>query len=146
MTKLESCDTAPEDGTIDAWIPACEFNISSPLPNCTDLVTYRSTTCPNNQNDIYTSAHEEALSSGTIPPNLTWVDVTAPDMHVVRATFLPSPLKIPTLMSGAGEAAESPVVSVSLEVELSTKLRNQSFIRTNMNYPRTLTTTYDLSE
>ncbi len=96
--------------------------------------------------DIYSSAHEDPLDSGVTPPNLTWVDVTAPDMNVIRAAFLPHPLKIPSLMVGAGDPAESPRVSVYLEVQLSTKLRNKSFVRTNMNYPRTLITTYDLSE
>ena len=67
-------------------------------------------------------------------------------MNVVRATFLPNPLKIPAYMSGAGDSAQSPSVSVYLEVELSTKLRNKSFVRPEMNYPRTLITTYDLSE
>ncbi|MEI6711198.1 MAG: hypothetical protein WCK88_03010 [bacterium] len=67
-------------------------------------------------------------------------------MNVIRATFLPSPLKIPALMSGSGDSAKSPSVSVYLEVQLSTKLRNKSFISTSKNYPRTLITTYDLSE
>lgn len=76
-----------------------------------------------------------------------WVDVTSPDMNIVRATFLPSPLKIPALMSGAGDTGiESPKVSVYLESVLSARLKAKSFVLDNKNYPRTLITTYDLSE
>jgi|GEM_PF-6774195 len=92
------------------------------------------------------AAHEGVLLPSITSANLTWVDLTAPDMNVIRATFLPSPLKIPALMAGAEDTAQSPRVSVYLEVQLSTLLRNKSFVRTNMNYPRTLITTYDLSE
>lgn len=67
-------------------------------------------------------------------------------MNIIRATFLPSPLKIPALMSGAGDDTKSAQVSLYLEVTLSTKLRNKSFVLPNYNFPRTLITTYDLSE
>jgi len=156
MTKLTSCDslpyTAPDsipDGVIDAWIPQCEFNTTA--SNCSsisDLAAYSTATCPTNVNAIYHSAHEEIIisSPSNIPPNLTWVDVTSPDMNVVRAAFLPSPLKIPKLMSGAGDDTRAAQVSLYLEVMLSTRLRNKSFVLPAYNYPRTLITTYDLSE
>lgn len=67
-------------------------------------------------------------------------------MNVIRANFLPSPLKIPALMSGAGEKSSAPRISIYLEVVLSTRLKNKSFVRDNRNYPRTLITTYDLSD
>ncbi len=103
--------------------------------------------CPTDAANVYKKAHEETISvPATETPNLIWVDVTDPDMNVVRATFLPHPLKIPALMSGSGESAQSPTVSVYLEVQLSTRLKNKSFVRSTMNYPRTLITTYDLSE
>ncbi len=78
--------------------------------------------------------------------NLVWVDVTSPDMNIIRATFLPHPLKIPALMSGAGDKAESPKVSLYLESTLSARLKAKSFVLDDKNYPRTLITTYDLSE
>lgn len=149
MLRLESCDTLLanwnpwSDGIIDAWIPSKEFWIDN---NPSDGIIEPS--CPSSASSIYTSAHEETLPGlpTSTPPNLTWVDVTDPDMNVVRATFLPSPLKIPTLMSWAGDQASSPTVSVSLEVQLSSRLRSKSFITPAMNFPRTLITTYDLSE
>ena len=67
-------------------------------------------------------------------------------MNVVRATFLPAPLKIPTLMSGSGDDTRAAQISLYLEVTLSTHLRNKSFVLPELNYPRTLITTYDLSE
>lgn len=136
ITKLEACDTVwTPDGIIDAWIPSPEFAIWTVVcPTLADL------------SGIYQAAHEEEIDPGDIPPNLNWIDVTSPDMNVVRATFLPNPLKIPTLMSPGWDDAQSPRVSVYLEVALSTKLRNKSFIRTDMNHPRILITTYDLSE
>ena len=136
MTKLEGCDSLPvgmPDGIIDAWIPLPDFMIWTVF-------------CPSVDTDIYKAAHEETITTGGIAPNITWVDVTAPEMNVIRATFLPHPLKIPSLMIGAGEKAEAPRVSVYLEVILSTRLRNKSFVRPDKNYPRTLITTYDLSE
>ena len=141
MTKLVDCDTVgTPDGIIDAWIPADDFWVDTD-PN--DAITAPS--CPTNGDSIYNSAHEEDIDVSNLA-NLTWVDVTDPDMNVVRATFLPNPLKVPSLMSGSGEAAQSPTVSVYLEVQLSTRLRNKSFVQSTMNYPRTLITTYDLSE
>jgi hypothetical protein len=104
-------------------------------------------TCPSVEADIYTSAHEETISwPPDISPNLIWVDVTSPDMNVLRATFLPAPLKIPALLSGSGDLVRAPQVSLYLEVNLSTRLRNKSFVLSDYNFPRTLITTYDLSE
>lgn len=108
---------------------------------------YKTLKCPDAADKIYYSALETDITTpAAASKNLTWVDVTAPDMNVIRATFLPHPLKIPSLMIGAGEKAEAPRVSVYLEVILSTRLRNKSFVKPDKNYPRTLITTYDLSE
>jgi hypothetical protein len=93
ITKLFGCEVGTEDGIIDAWIPMEEFWIGSGNWSCDDIVP--------NEASIYRAAHEEPLDSGSTPPNLTWIDVTSPDMNVVRATFLPNPLKIPALMSGS---------------------------------------------
>lgn len=139
MTKLTDCDTVgTPDGVIDAWIPDENFYI---VPSSGTPLT---PICPTTPDAIYLSAHEELI--GANEANLTWVDVTPSDMNVVRATFLPSPLKIPALMSGAGDDTKSAQVSLSLEVTLSTKLRNKSFVLPTYNYPRILITTYDLSE
>lgn len=133
ITKLTDCDI-DSDGIIDAWIPAPDFMIWT-------------VTCPSVEADIYTSAHEETISwPPDISPNLIWVDVTSPDMNVLRATFLPAPLKIPALLSGSGDLVRAPQVSLYLEVNLSTRLRNKSFVLSDYNFPRTLITTYDLSE
>lgn len=135
MTQLESCDTAPTDGIIESWIPTADFSL------------WWTAVCKTTLAAVYQSAHEIAFGPpGNESANLVWVDVTSPDLNVIRATFLPSPLKIPALMSGAGDPGQSPSVSLYLEVQLSTKLRNKSFVKDTMNYPRTLITTYDLSE
>ncbi len=53
---------------------------------------------------------------------LTWIDITSPDMDVIKAQFLPNPLKLPSRMAGAGEIAYSPQVQIHLEVRLSEKV------------------------
>ncbi len=36
----------------------------------------------------------------TATNGLEWVDISSPEMNIVRAQFLPRPLKIPTRMAG----------------------------------------------
>lgn len=108
MTKLKSCDREKSDGTtgtdgiIDAWIPTPEFSgLGTPI-SC-DAIT-----------DI-----------GNAAKDLVWVDVSSPEMNIVKALFLPSPDKIPGLMAGTGEVAVSPTVQLRIEVKLSESLQRR---------------------
>lgn len=77
---------------------------------------------------------------------LTWVDITTPDMNIVRASFLPSPEKIPRFMAGAGEAAQSPIIQMHIEAQLSENILNRGLLRGESNTPHVLVSTFDLSE
>jgi len=85
---------------MDAWIPHPDF--SSTVKPCSSV--------------------EAAADISTAADNLVWVDVSSPEMNVIRAQFLPSPLKIPGKMSGVGEEALSPIVQIHLEVQLSQRV------------------------
>lgn len=83
MTKLVSCDTLTgsvlaADGKIDAWVPHGNFGGIASDP-CNMIKS---------QSDIEKAADK-----------LVWVDISSPNTDVVKASFLPSPLKIPSLMS-----------------------------------------------
>jgi len=65
-------------------------------------------------------------------------------MNIIRAQFLPRPLKIPTRMSGVGEAALSPMVQIHLEVKLSQRVLTRGLLQEAENRPYVLTTTFDL--
>lgn len=65
-------------------------------------------------------------------------------MNIVQAQFLPRPLKIPTRMSGVGEAALSPTVQIHMEVQLSQRVLSRGLLKEGENTPRFLTTTFDL--
>ncbi len=107
MTRLVSCDNinktgTPDkpDGTIDAWIPHEDFSKSGSPKACTAMDT---------TSDI-----------SSVNDDLLWVDISSPDMNILRASFLPSPTKIPSLMAGTGEAdPKSPTIQMRLEVKLS---------------------------
>lgn len=102
MTRLISCDALPAggDGIMDAWIPHADFaTVSTPC-----------------------SSIDNANKISTATDNLSWVDVSSPEMNVIRAQFLPSPLKIPGKMAGVGEEALSPIVQIHLEVQLSKRV------------------------
>jgi len=124
MTRLISCDGLPSsgDGIMDAWIPHPDF--SSTVKPCSSV--------------------EAAADISTAADNLVWVDVSSPEMNVIRAQFLPSPLKIPGKMSGVGEEALSPIVQIHLEVQLSQRVLTRWLLRKGENTPRFLTTTFDL--
>lgn len=77
---------------------------------------------------------------------LTWVDITTPDMNIVRASFLPSPDKVPRLMAGAGEVAESPIIQMHIEAKLSENILNRGLLRGESNVPHVLISTFDLSD
>jgi hypothetical protein len=129
MTKLVSCDifnseNTPNtpDGKIDVWAKHPDFWGSS--RPCTDI------------------AGVNSISTAT--NNLRWADVSSPDMNIIRAQFLPRPLKIPSQMSGVGEAALSPMIQIHLEVQLSQRVLSRGLLAENENAPRFLTTTFDL--
>jgi len=65
-------------------------------------------------------------------------------MNIIKAQFLPRPLKIPTRMAGVGEEALSPTVQVHLEVALSQRVLSRGLLKEEENTPRFLTTTFDL--
>lgn len=130
MTKLKSCDREKSDGTvgidgiIDVWIPAPEFSaLGTPL-GC-DAIT---------------------MDIGNAAKDLVWVDVSSPEMNIVKALFLPSPDKIPGLMAGTGEVAVSPKVQLRIEVKLSESLQRRGLLTKESNTPRLLITTFDLPE
>jgi hypothetical protein len=102
MTQLISCDSLPAtgDGVMDAWIPHPDF--SSINSTCSSI--------------------DNVAKISNAADGLIWVDVTSPEMNVIRAQFLPSPLKIPGKMSGVGEDALSPIVQIHLEVQLSQRV------------------------
>ena len=79
--------------------------------------------------------------------NLLWVDVSSPDMNIINVSFLPSPLKIPSLMSGTGETdPKSPTIQMRLEVQLSESVQRRGLLSDDANTPRLLITTFDLSD
>lgn len=83
----------------------------------------------------------------TVNDDLLWVDVSSPDMNILSASFLPSPLKIPSLMSGTGEAEpKSPTIQMRLEVQLSEIVQRRGLLDDQSNTPRLLITTFDLSD
>ena len=131
MTRLVSCDRMKVDGTpwadgiIDAWIPDQEFsNATKPL-TCGDIVA----------SNIQVAAKD-----------LAWVNISSPDMDIIQAHFLPSPTKIPSLMSGSGEPAISPTIDISLEVQLSDEAIRRGFLNKMNNPTYTLSTTFDLAD
>lgn len=65
-------------------------------------------------------------------------------MNIIRAQFLPRPLKTPARMAGVGEDAVSPTIQIHLEVELSQRILARGLLKEEENYPRFLTTTFDL--
>lgn len=67
-------------------------------------------------------------------------------MDIVQAQFLPSPLKIPSRMTGVGEyeTALSPMIRMHLEVQLSERVMTRGLLTEGENQIRFLTTTFDL--
>ncbi len=128
MTRLVSCDTMDAtwswnaDGIVDAWIPHTDFWGSG----CGGI-----------------SSPSAILSAAN---GLEWADITGPDINVIFAQFLPQPLKIPTMMSGAGEIAQSPTVRIRIEVKLSDATLRRGNIPNSDNYPRTLIAHIELSD
>jgi hypothetical protein len=47
-------------------------------------------------------------------------------------------------MAGVGEDAVSPTIQIHLEVELSQRILARGLLKEEENYPRFLTTTFDL--
>lgn len=129
MTKLRSCDivkswgTAGSDGIIDVWIPDENFSQAGTPLTCSSVTDYSEAT-----KDIY------------------WVDISSPDMNITEARFLPKPLKIPSLMAGTGEVAESPTIQIHLQVRLSEAVLRRGLMTQESNPPRTLITTFDLPD
>lgn len=80
----------------------------------------------------------------TATDTLVWADISSPDMNITRAGFLPTPLKIPGQMAGAGEEALSPMVQIHLEVQLAQGIIARGLIQESENTPRLLTTVFDL--
>jgi hypothetical protein len=123
MTKLKSCDIVGNDGIVDAWIPEVNFSNSVFPINCGQVVNY-----------------------GDAINTLAWVDISSPDMHISRALFLPKPFKIPSLMAGTGEIAQSPSIQIRLEVQFSESLLRRGMMTQEANDPRILITTFDLPD
>lgn len=129
MTRLKSCDIvnshgwSGSDGTIDAWIPLPDFTSSTTPTTCSATMDF-----------------------SKAADTLTWVDITTPDMNIVRASFLPSPDKVPRLMAGAGEVAESPIIQMHIEAKLSENILNRGLLRGESNVPHVLISTFDLSD
>lgn len=67
-------------------------------------------------------------------------------MNITEARFLPKPLKIPSLMAGTGEVAESPTIQIHLQVRLSEAVLRRGLMTQESNPPRTLITTFDLPD
>lgn len=80
----------------------------------------------------------------TATDTLVWADISSPDMNITRAGFLPTPLKIPGQMAGAGEEALSPMVQIHLEVQLAQSIIARGLLQESENTPRLLTTVFDL--
>lgn len=130
MTRLISCDTLDTsnekkpDGKIDAWVPHTLFwGWDDPC----NVITGEDT--------IY----EETK-------NLEWVDISTPDVHIIHAHFLPRPLKIPTKMSGVGEAALSSMIQIQFRAQFAEKIVRRWFINDAENISQTYSTTYDLDD
>ena len=125
MARLISCDSLPVtggDGILDAWTAHSDFwGGADPCSNINTI----------NKIPIATEA-------------LEWVDISSPEMNIIKAQFLPRPLKIPTRMAGVGEEALSPTVQVHLEVALSQRVLSRGLLKEEENTPRFLTTTFDL--
>lgn len=134
MTRLVSCDNLDKtgaadkpDGTIDAWLPQEDFTKSGTPALCTSI--------------------DSITDIKTANDDLLWVDVSSPDMNITTAYFLPSPLKIPSLMSGTGEAEpKSPTIQMHLEVKLSESIQRRGLLGDESNTPRMLITTFDLAD
>jgi prepilin-type N-terminal cleavage/methylation domain-containing protein len=124
MTRLVSCDTLPTggDGIIDAWVPHTDFWGEE---NPCDII-------------------DDVSKISTATDTLVWADISSPDMNITRAGFLPTPLKIPGQMAGAGEEALSPMVQIHLEVQLAQGIIARGLIQESENTPRLLTTVFDL--
>jgi hypothetical protein len=101
MTRLVSCDL-DSDGTVDAWIPDTDFGIGD---DCGDVIN---------------------ATIASAAGDLAWVNVTSSDIDVESATFLPAPLKIPSLMSGSGEEAFAPSIQMRIVVGLSALRRQKA--------------------
>lgn len=124
MTRLISCDSLPSggDGVLDAWAKHPDFGWgASPCGMILGV------------GDISTATN-----------GLEWVDISSPEMNIVRAQFLPRPLKIPTRMAGVWEEALSPTVQIHMEVQLSQRVLSRWLLKEEENTPRFLTTTFDL--
>jgi prepilin-type N-terminal cleavage/methylation domain-containing protein len=103
------------DGNIEKWIPDTDFGTGD---DC-------------------------SVTTASID-DLTWVDVTSPDIDVESATFLPAPLKIPSLMSGSGEEAFAPSIQMRIVVGLS-DLRQQKALSQGTD-TRVIMTTIHLND
>lgn len=124
MTRLISCDSLPNGGdwVLDAWAKHPDFG-------------WGANPC---------GAIDATNKISTATDNLEWADISSPEMNIVRAQFLPRPLKIPTRMAGVGEEALSPTVQIHLEVQLSQRVLSRGLLKEEENTPRFLTTTFDL--
>jgi hypothetical protein len=124
MTRLISCDSLPTggDGVLDAWAKHPDFGGGANPCGAID-----------NVNKISTATN-----------GLEWVDISSPEMNIIRAQFLPRPLKIPTRMAGVWEEALSPTVQIHMEVQLSQRVLSRWLLKEEENTPRFLTTTFDL--
>ncbi len=124
MTRLISCDSLPSggDGVLDAWAKHPDFGGGA-------------NPC---------GAIDSASKITNATNGLEWADISSPEMNIVRAQFLPRPLKIPTRMAGVWEDAISPTVQIHMEVQLSKRVLSRGLLKEEENTPRFLTTTFDL--
>ncbi len=124
MTRLISCDSLPSggDGVLDAWAKHPDFGGGA-------------NPC---------GAIDSASKITNATNGLEWADISSPEMNIVRAQFLPRPLKIPTRMAGVWEDAISPTVQIHMEVQLSKRVLSRWLLKEEENTPRFLTTTFDL--
>ena len=127
MTKLKSCDI-DANGNIDLWIPRGDFDAS-----------WSALTCP-------TVPLPSWFDYSTAADDLLWVDVTTPDISVVSARYLPAPLKIPQMMSPAGEIALSPTIQIRLDIRLSDLSARKYFVPEDDNVTKILSATYQLDD
>lgn len=124
MTRLVSCDSLPSggDGVLDAWAKHPDFG-------------WGANPC---------GAIDSASKITNATNGLEWADISSPEMNIIRAQFLPRPLKIPTRMAGVWEEAISPTVQIHMEVQLSKRVLSRGLLKEEENTPRFLTTTFDL--